>query len=125
MKLTKQTKMLLGVGVLGVAAYFIWKQNQKKQNFISRSRRRIFSKPSGMVSTFGDEFGGRPTLTLGVPTSQESWIEGGCKVAIGCTKMPDGSKLYTCAGIDPVTNVRNMSNKIAIAGEDKTGGVCN
>ncbi len=36
MKMTKQTKMLLGVGVLGVAAYLIWKQTQtKKQNFVS------------------------------------------------------------------------------------------
>jgi hypothetical protein len=37
MKMTKQTKMLLGVGVVGVAAYLIWKQNQKpKQNFFGR-----------------------------------------------------------------------------------------
>ena len=42
MKMTKQTKMLLGAGVLGVAAYLIWKQTQtKKVSFVSGRMRLI------------------------------------------------------------------------------------
>lgn len=32
--MNKQTKMLLGLGVVGVAAYFIWKSQQPKANQI-------------------------------------------------------------------------------------------
>ncbi len=60
MKLTKQTKTLIGLGVLGIGAYLIWKQNKDKQNFgglnkvgsrntLGRPRRKnpIFSMPTG------------------------------------------------------------------------------
>ena len=39
--MTKQTKTLIGVGVLGVVAYLIWKQNQEKMNFTRNRTTRI------------------------------------------------------------------------------------
>jgi hypothetical protein len=44
MKMTKQTKTLIGVGVLGVVAYLIWKQNQDKKNFTRNRTTRIGSR---------------------------------------------------------------------------------
>ncbi len=69
MKLTKQTKTLIGVGVLGVAAYLIWKQNQDKKNFFGdrkrmRSRSSIFTLPTEetALSTSKDSIG-EPAVT--------------------------------------------------------------
>ena len=32
--MNKQTKLILGVGVVGVAAYLIWKSQQQKETFL-------------------------------------------------------------------------------------------
>ena len=45
--MTKQTKMLLGVGALGVVAYLVWKQTQKK-GFANASGRRPLKGLKGL-----------------------------------------------------------------------------
>ncbi len=37
--MNKQTKTLIGVGVLGIFAYLVWKQNQDKKNLITKPKK--------------------------------------------------------------------------------------
>lgn len=67
--MTKNQKLLLGVGVLGVAGYLIWKQNQKPAaaaSFLGDKRNALGSKLASTmigcpckqtVYSFTDEFG--------------------------------------------------------------------
>jgi hypothetical protein len=45
--MTKQTKMLVGVGLVGVAAYLLWKSQQPKAtaNASGKLRPRVLPKP--------------------------------------------------------------------------------
>jgi hypothetical protein len=37
--MNKETKTLIGIGVLGILAYLVWKQNQDKKNLITNSKK--------------------------------------------------------------------------------------
>jgi hypothetical protein len=100
MTLTKQNKMLLGLGVLGVAAYLIWKQNQEKQNFISLSRSRSRGRATNLMSEFGDAPRPKPIL---VPDSEP----------IGYKFLPQGCKKADCRDGD--------SGYIYCKGKDRKG----
>jgi hypothetical protein len=112
MTLTKQNKMLLGLGVLGVAAYLIWKQNQEKQNFISRSRSR------GRATNLMSEFGDRPPRILPVLDTPivEYMQKDACKEILGCTK--GGNAI--CNGIDGELGVHHWSKNTTA----KSGSTC-
>jgi predicted negative regulator of RcsB-dependent stress response len=46
----KQTKMLLGVAILGVAGYFYWQSKQpKKVGFVNNPSKKIFTNASGQI----------------------------------------------------------------------------
>ena len=45
MKLTKQNQVLLGVGALAVVGYLLWKQNQKKQEFLGMEKPKPKPQP--------------------------------------------------------------------------------
>ena len=47
--MNKQTKMLLGVGVLGVAAYLIWKSQQEKSNQTGHPVKRTFWRDTTII----------------------------------------------------------------------------
>ena len=37
--MNKETKTLIGIGVLGILAYLVWKQNQDKKNLITNYKK--------------------------------------------------------------------------------------
>jgi predicted negative regulator of RcsB-dependent stress response len=48
----KQTKMLLGVAILGVAGYFYWQSKQPKKattSFAGNSKQKVFTNASGQI----------------------------------------------------------------------------
>jgi hypothetical protein len=48
----KQTKMLLGVAILGVAGYFYWQSKQPKKAataFAGNSKQKVFTNASGQI----------------------------------------------------------------------------
>ena len=109
--MNKQTKLWLGVGAIGVAAYLIWKQTQEKKAFLGFKKRErnlgnleiietkpTFETPRPLSGLFGQS-------TFAAP---QEWVPGGCKVAIACTNTPNG-KIYTCKGFDK-RGVRNISD---------------
>jgi hypothetical protein len=112
MQLTKQTKLYLGIGLLGVAGYLIWKEGQKKQNFIrSRSRSRG-GRATNLMTQLGDR--PRPVLTLDEPVGYR-FLPEGCKGAEGACKDVDRAGNPTgyiyCGKKDEKGN-RNFSTKI-------------
>jgi hypothetical protein len=114
MQLTKQTKLYLGIGLLGVAGYLIWKEGQKKQNFIrSRSRSRG-GRATNIMTEFGDRPRPVPTLVTDSPISQR-FLPQGCKDAKGACKDVDKNGNPTgyiyCGGKDENQN-RNFATKI-------------
>jgi len=70
--MTKNQKLLLGVGVLGAAGYLIWKQNQKPAVAASFAGKRNF-------------------LSLAAPRKQ-------CKCSIGVPGVVNGKTVYECCG---------------------------
>jgi hypothetical protein len=48
--MNKQTKLLLGVGLVGVGAYMLWKKNQPKTAFAGRDFSDVVGKRKGFVN---------------------------------------------------------------------------
>jgi hypothetical protein len=57
MKIDKKTKILLGVGALAVAGYFIWKNNQPKDIFANASGRKQVVKGGDEIALGNTLFG--------------------------------------------------------------------
>jgi hypothetical protein len=79
--MTKNQKLLLGVGVLGAAGYLIWKQNQKPA---------VAASFAGSSRTMGGlTFTGAPCLK-----SPANYLTSSLPVATG--DFPAGTPIYEC-----------------------------
>ncbi len=109
--MTKNTKLVIGVGVLAVAGYYIWKQTQDKKNVVGRTK---------IIGAGQNPFQvGRPVRPVRPNTPQFMEVPE-CRKAINCTSVNiDGvsRKIYTCAGLDPKTRKHNMSLAAKNAGD--------
>ena len=85
--MTKNQKMLLGIGVLAAAGYMIWKQGQKKTPAASFAGKRNFTNEV----MGGMKFIGRPC-----PKSPASPLESHLTVALGGFGV--GTPIYECCG---------------------------
>ena len=129
MKMTKQTKTILGIGIVGLVGYYLWKQSKTKKGFISKNPNSLFTtelsqfrdsssqmrlqqartqaaalqQRTNLINQLGEQFG-RPVIVRPIETMgpQFAIIEN-CKVAIGCTRTAAGNRLFTCKGVDKKT----------------------
>jgi hypothetical protein len=115
MKLTKQTKTLIGLGVLGIGAYLIWKQNKDKQNFGGfnkvgsrntlgrpRTKNPIFSMPTGET----------------LPTNPFDKSSGEATTFLTASRNPCG-----CGGLNRKGTVVSIEDGTAICSRDDGNGV--
>jgi len=111
MKLTKQTKTLIGVGVLGVAAYLIWKQNQDKQNFSGFNRvgsRNTLGRPRAKNPIF--------SMTTGETMPTNPFDKTGTEASFSVNRNPCG-----CAGVGKRSTYVANEKGYAICTDDSSG----